>query len=133
MEAEQEEPSQEAAEIAFRGWEGVVLAGGRTPTLVLFLQPPRPRGFLRCRAALPRSQSWPSVMSPPTPACFLSLFSTQPLGGDSNVLLAMAPGEEAWHVSTWVPQPASTLCLTPPHHRSQTSSRPQCGQRDICL
>lgn len=36
---EREEPSQEAAEIAFRGWEGVVLAEGRTPTLGVVLHP----------------------------------------------------------------------------------------------
>lgn len=36
---EREEWSQEAAEIAFRGWEGVVLAEGRTPTRGVVLHP----------------------------------------------------------------------------------------------
>lgn len=84
---EREEPSQEAAKIAFRGWEGVVLAEGRTPTLGVVLHPLGLSGFLRCRAAFPRSLDLRSVRSSPShPSLWLLARFTQQLGEESSVL-----------------------------------------------
>lgn len=85
-------PSQEEAEIAFRGWEGVAPAEGPTPTpgWALFLPPLGPRGFHRPGLLSPgvRAQRGPHPTSAVAP-CHCSLLNS----------------EEGTAMSCWPPPP----------------------------
>lgn len=83
----QEEPCQEASEIAFRGWQGVVLAEGRNTPMGCCSSACQTQGFLRYRGAGP-------VLMRFLPRHSLSLLSCPPLISRSIKSWALLGGQQ---------------------------------------